>query len=247
MATLYVVAEGHAEQAFIKRMIAPYLGEYGVFAEAQRITTRDTTVYRSGTSIRQMNRGGLGAAIRQLNRGGLLSYKHLRRDIELRNQEHGQRGVWLTTFIDLYRLPEDFPDYFRCRTIADPHARASALEAAIAADLPDCRLIPYIQVHEFEALLFADLGKLELLCETDADHRALHRLMTTVAAIEPERVNGGVDTHPAERLKNVFSRGYDKVADGNDILREIGMPTLLARLPRFADWIRRLVALGAQT
>lgn len=233
MRDLYVIVEGHSEETFVRDLLAPHLGAHGVAAYPQRITTRDDIRHLGGRTIRSLARGGHGG-----------TFKHIRRDIESRWAQHRHRGIWLTTFLDLYHLPPDMPDASRCAGIADPFARADALETAMAAAMPDCRVIPYIQVHEFESLLFADLSQLDLLCESDAQRRALHGLTQAVAGLAPEAINGGDATHPARRIADVFPR-YAKPTDGNVVLSLIGLPTLLDRLPRFAAWVARLTTLAA--
>ncbi len=229
MVDLYIVAEGHGEEAFIRQVLAPYLGAHGVFASTHRVTTCD-----------KERRVG-GRTERNLQRGGVLTYQHIRDDIRRLSAQHGRRGAWISTLIDLYHLPNDFPEYARGQQLADPYARADALEAAMVADLPGCRVLPYIQVHEFEALLFTDLARLAYLCD-DRQRRALDALIASTAGTEPERVNGGENTHPAARIEAVRPR-YSKPRDVPNTLKEIGLQTLLARTQRFAAWVRRLESL----
>ena len=62
--------------------------------------------------------------------------------------------------IDLYALPNDFPgtDAFTGRAGSlSPRRR---LGSALAEDIDDPRFMPYIQLHEFEAVLLADAGKI---------------------------------------------------------------------------------------
>ena len=69
--------------------------------------------------------------------------------------------------VDLYGLPEDFPGYAVCAMIMEPRRRVESLEEHFARDVEERlgdhvisrRLIPYIQFHEFETLLFADPSK----------------------------------------------------------------------------------------
>lgn len=234
MLDLYVIVEGHSEETFVRDLIAPYLGAHGVAARAQRITTHDETRNIGGRAVRTVYRGGHGG-----------TYKHIRRDIQNRWIQHRHRGIWLTTFLDLYRLPIDMPGLMQLAGVADPFARATALEAAMAADHPDCRLVPYVHVHEFESLIFAEPAQLELLCDTPADLRALHGLIASVEGLAPEEINGGEATHPARRIADVFGKRYAKATVGPAILSLIGLPTLMARLPRFAAWVQRLAALAA--
>lgn len=87
-------------------------------------------------------------------------------------------------------------------------------------------------------------SQLDLLCESDAQRRALHGLTQAVAGLAPEAIDGGDATHPARRIADVFPR-YAKPTDGNVVLSLIGLPTLLHRLPRFAAWVARLTTLAA--
>jgi hypothetical protein len=53
-------------------------------------------------------------------------------------------------------LPADFPAYDQALSAIDPYMRVEVLESAMAADISDSRFIPYIQLHEFEALVLAE-------------------------------------------------------------------------------------------
>jgi len=114
----------------------------------------------------------------------------------------------------------------------------------MAADHPGCQLVPYVHVHEFESLIFAEPAQLELLCDTPADLRALHGLLASVEGLAPEEIDGGEATNPARRIADVFGKRYAKATVGPAILSLIGLPTLMARLPRFAAWVQRLAALA---
>ena len=57
------------------------------------------------------------------------------------------------TMYELYGLPSDFPEFQRAVQIIEPDERASILQDGLASDIDDWRLIPYLQLHEFEALL----------------------------------------------------------------------------------------------
>lgn len=65
-----------------------------------------------------------------------------------------------TTMFDLYALPNDFPDYEAAKALGEPYKRVAGLETAFAKAINDERFIPYIQLHEFEALLFCGIEHL---------------------------------------------------------------------------------------
>jgi hypothetical protein len=60
---------------------------------------------------------------------------------------------------DFYALPHDFPGYAESHKQTDLKARIEHLESCFQADIGDHRFIPYIQLHEFEALLFTEPTK----------------------------------------------------------------------------------------
>ena len=65
--------------------------------------------------------------------------------------------------VDLYSLPNDFPGYaagMAHRSVAD---QATALEQSLAAAVEDSRFLPYLQVHEYEALVLVDPERISTL------------------------------------------------------------------------------------
>jgi hypothetical protein len=71
-----------------------------------------------------------------------------------------QPDAWFTTMIDLYALPDDFPGFENCATRGNATDRVECLEERLAQDIAHLRFIPYIQLHEFEALLFSDVSQI---------------------------------------------------------------------------------------
>ena len=93
-------------------------------------------------------------------RGGMLTYNHALTDLYLLQQTK-QNGDYerhlFTTMFDLYALPDDFPGFDASKTISDPYSKVNRLETDFATAINDKRFIPYIQLHEFEALLFCGI------------------------------------------------------------------------------------------
>jgi hypothetical protein len=67
--------------------------------------------------------------------------------------------VRFTTMFDYYKRPWPFPGDSDDLP-GDPVKHVALLEDKLAERMGDPRLVPYIQLHEFEALLFADISKL---------------------------------------------------------------------------------------
>ena len=70
--------------------------------------------------------------------------------------------------VDLYHLPHDFPGYDGGMARPTGWEQADALERSLLEAIGDPRFIPYLQVHEFEALVLTDLGRIETLYQGSA-------------------------------------------------------------------------------
>lgn len=66
-----------------------------------------------------------------------------------------------TTMFDFYALPDDFPCFKKSSHYSDIRERISFIETEFAKDMGFDAFIPYIQLHEFESLLFVDITRLE--------------------------------------------------------------------------------------
>ena len=218
MIRLHVVVEGQTEETFVNNVLATELGPLGVVANAHRVTT-----------------GRMNA---RTFRGGLLKYSHLRKDLDLWMREDRRPESWFTTMIDLYALPDDFPSFDRCSQVRDPVQRVKCLEEGFEHDLDHRRFIPYIQLHEFEALLFAEPWKFEVAFPGETSKiGGLVSIRNEFSS--PEHIDDGSDTAPSKRILQVYP-DYKKTVAGPEISAQIGMATLRRECPHFDGWIRRI-------
>lgn len=136
MIRLHFVVEGQTEESFVNRMLASYLGHYGIAADARRVETsrRAAKIYR----------------------GGLREYHKVRKDLMLWMKEDHNSDAFFTTMFDLYALPADFPQYQEAKKQPSTIERVILLEQAFKEDIQHSRFIPYIQIHEFESLLLSN-------------------------------------------------------------------------------------------
>lgn len=120
------------------------------------------------------------------------------------------------------------------------------LEHRIARAIDSRNFTPYVQLHEFEALLFSGVGVLTRLFASESADAELVAIASAVAS--PELINDGANTAPSKRLNLIFSthlqRRYRKVVFGRMIAAEIGLEQIRMRCPRFSDWLRGLQQLG---
>ena len=112
---------------------------------------------------------------------------------------------------DYYALPNDFPGYADSVQLQDPYEKVACIEAALEKDIADRRFISYIQLHEFESLLFTNPQKFDIeffdALAGIADLNAISEEFKN-----PELINQGPSTAPSKRIIRVFqihNRTYD--------------------------------------
>ena len=137
MSEVVAIVEGETEQTFVRDQLAAHLGFLNV-------------------TIWAVLPG------RHRRHGGVKEWPVAREDI-LRTLKEGR---YCTTMFDYYAMPDSWPG----RTFANGltwDQRASHVEAAMLADIVQMagnsfnprQFVPYVQLHEFEALAFGGRGR----------------------------------------------------------------------------------------
>lgn len=146
--------------------------------------------------------------------------------------------------LDLYALPKDFPQFYEAKQIIEPYQRVKYLETAFCNDINDHRFIPYIQLHEFEALILSDPSRLsERFPECKSQVEELSKVCQKFSS--PELINDGTTTAPSKRITQ-FIPGYEssKVSVAPLMVQKIGLPQIRERCPHFNDWLTQLEELS---
>jgi hypothetical protein len=211
---LIIIVEGKTEQEFVNEILKPYFYGLGFY---------DVAAMQIQTS--------------KGFKGGFVSYLHLKRDVLRLLYEP---NTLVTTFVDYFRIPTTMPNYSDCISKINVVDRIACFEANMKNDIGfGDRFIPYIQQHEFEALLFS----------SNVGFRNYFGERTTIAidAIiaqydNPEDINERPQTAPSKRILSIIP-SYHKINDGNLIALEIGIQTIINRCPRFRQWLEQLTAL----
>lgn len=152
----------------------------------------------------------------------------------------GKEDLLVTSFIDFYRLRKDFPKYEEAQRIADVQRRVDFLENACSEDVGDERFIPYIQLHEFEALLFTRADGFRNFTEIPAANRA--EIESIIEAYpNPELINDTPSNAPSKRLERLIGPAYQKPFHGPYIAMENGFDTIMQKCPRFNRWVTTLI------
>lgn len=99
--------------------------------------------------------------------------------------------------------------------------------------------MPYIQLHEFEGLLFSSTDGFDFLPEIPKLNRT--ELKEAVEKHDnPELLNDGETTAPSKRLERLVP-GYQKTFHGPLLAEVISLNTILSKCERFKAWLDKLV------
>jgi hypothetical protein len=145
-------------------------------------------------------------------------------------------------------LPSDFPGYDEAYRESDPYCRVSILEEALSSDingeLDDIRFVPYIQLHEFEALILADPKQLNWeFLEHDRPIQQLVEMVEKEGG-NPELIDDGVNTAPSKRIiAEIPEYEGSKATSGPLVAGKIGMQKLSERCRHFSEWVEILLKL----
>jgi hypothetical protein len=214
--TVFVLVEGQTEERFIKDVLAPEFFTLDCFFDPRLLITKRV---KHGASFK----------------GGVTTYGKFRNDVVRLLSE--ARGRLVTTVVDYYGLPSDFPG-MSTRPTGAPSARVAHVEQQIHEDFgAPANFLPFLALHEFEAWLFAsreELPKTVTQPERTGEFAAIRDSFA-----DPEQINEGVNTAPSRRIAKLFP-GYRKVLHGAATAKRIGMQTIRAECPHFDAWYREL-------
>jgi hypothetical protein len=216
-----VLVEGQTEQAFIRDILRPHFDPRQIFLHAVKFRRQ----------------------------GGITPYERAK-EVILRSLKEDPDLI-CTTMIDFYGMPLEWPG----RELANHYhictEKAVIIEAGILKDIADQlgnsfnpnRFMPYVQMHEFEALLFSSPAQL-------AESFGIEKSIPTFMAIRnefpnPEEINDRYDTCPSRRIEKVLE-DFKKTIDGISAAAQIGLETMRRECPHFSEWITKLEDIGNQ-
>jgi len=142
----------------------------------------------------------------------------------------------VTTMIDYYGFASlvPFKNAIRGRYGFD---RVQSLEELFRKDIDDSRFLPYLQLHEFEAMVFVSP---EAAAETLLEPGKKKEMLKIKRKFKsPEDINDNPSSTPSQRLCKIFP-DYEKVADGPVIVAKIGLKKIREECAHFNRWITRL-------
>ncbi len=217
MKRLIIVCEGETEQEFCQKLLQPHLNKIDIY---------------------------ISTPIIEDSGGGIVPWETLKRQLR---KHLSDRKAYVTTFIDYYGIPDKFnyPKWESAKSIVDKKARMVYLEQAMYEEFNNYHFIPYIQLHEFEALLFNNIESFEdnLYEEEFKDKEGLEQVFQEFE--NPELINNGSYTAPSKRL-NRYIHNYksNKILYGVSIAESIGLSRMREKCPHFNEWIEKLESLA---
>lgn len=221
---LHVLCEGQTEERFVKEVLAPYLQQFSIFPKPILLLTSK----------------------KKNARGGMISYAQAKRDLTIlfkRHTDNASEHHVFTTMFDFYALPDDFPGAANQVDDQDVRRHIASLEHEFASDISHDAFIPYIQLHEFESLLFVDITKLALEYPKCMD--SINDLKTQTDTYgDPEMINNSPETAPSKRIIKSLEKeyNYNKVQSGSAITYIIGIESLLHKCKHFSEWVDKIIS-----
>ena len=166
-------------------------------------------------------------------RGGNVSVSGLGRHI--RNAYHNVR--FITTLVDYYGF-KNIKGRSKKQLEQDILNQSQSL---IGQRFNAHYVRPYVQMYEFEALLFSDISRFKLLGGS-WNNKSQTRLQRICDGFKtPEDINDSAQTAPSKRLDAIFpGYGKNKTLYGPLIAEAIGLAKIRQACPLFNNWIDQL-------
>lgn len=224
MIRLHIIAEGQTEEEFVKSILTEHLGNHNISTDVHCITTNP----------------------KLKKRGGAVSYEKIKNDIRLWLKQDQKTDARFTTMLDLYALPNEFPQIDEARKKSNPYQKVEQLESALFDEINDTRFIPYIQLYEFEALILSDPSKFsEQFPEYKSGVKELSEFCVKIDS--PELINDGETTAPSKQIiKFIPAYKGSKTSAAPLIAQKIGLSKIREKCPHFNKWITQLEQLTQQ-
>lgn len=218
-----VFAEGPSDEQFIKRIVAPMLRPLQIYLKPELLSTSKNA------------------------KGGAVSFDRLK--FNARNTLRQYPDAILTTFLDLYGLDTDFPEFQTAKTVVDVYVRVKVMEEAMTQAIiahvgcrPE-RFIAYLQPYEFEGLFFSDVNA---LIRTEPDwirqQAKLQKMRDDFAT--PEHINDSHETSPSKRLEKTLQPKYKKTRHGPLIAEQVTLACMERECVHFKSWLDQLRGLA---
>ena len=215
---LLIHVEGQTEESFVNNVLRPRLHGIGYTSVGARL---------------------IGNAQQRARRGGAVPWSEVRRTVV--RHLTGDSGAVSTTMVDYYGLPQSGARAWPGRAGAArlPFSeKAPAIEAMLAQDIRSKmgsnfdtrRFVPFVMMHEFEALLFSDCDRFAHGIDTPELVDEFRSIVSRFNS--PEEIDDSSENAPSKRILKLVPR-YEKPLFGTIAALEIGLDAMLDSCPHF--------------
>jgi hypothetical protein len=219
-AVVIALVEGITEQRFINQILAPVL--------------YPRNIYLSPVVISKPGQ-----------KGGDVKFERVKNDIGDHLKQ--RQDTFVTLFLDFYGIKGDWPEIDEARRQNSAALKAEKFKFGVKNEVqklfgdyyPEKRFIPYVSMHEFEALLFSDPAI--LAAQLPANESVIEKILKDCG--EPESINDSFQTAPSKRLETLCGR-YKKTTTGIAIAEKIGIAKMRQACPLFGAWLDKIEKLG---
>jgi hypothetical protein len=217
-----MLVEGQTEERFVKDVLGPAFYTRELFFQATILVTKRV---KDGPNFK----------------GGVTNFAKFKNDAQRLLNSAG--GALVTTMLDYYRLPLDFPGMRTRPPNGPPLRRVIHVEKEIAHHFGSLQhFLPFLALHEFEAWLFSSLTELPRVLTETGKQKEFAAIRASVAT--PEEINERPESAPSKRITNLFP-SYKKTLHGPTAAARIGLEQIRKECPHFNGWITKLEAFAA--
>lgn len=222
MIRVHVICEGQTEEMFVNEVLSELF-------RAKGIELYPSLVGKPG------------------HKGGNFKFERLLNDVE--NRLLGDTTSYCTAFYDYYGLPESFPGKNEANDLVMPADKATHMNGVLIEKLTEKlganamrRFIPYIQMYEFEALLFSHPETLAISIGCEGSKERFQSIRDDFGS--PEEINNSLQTAPSKRIEKLCV-GYDKVTAGSIAAMDMGLDDIRRECLLFDAWLKEIEALAS--
>lgn len=221
MIRVHVICEGQTEEMFVNEVLSKVFNHQGIHLYPSLV-------------------GKPG------HKGGNFRFERLLTDVSIRLLKDS--AAYCTTLFDFYGLPNGFPGKEEAKKYISHSEKADCLTRNLIEQLkvklgekPLLRFIPYVQMYEFEGLLFSDPDRLAqgiYQAKLAKDFHAIRKNFNS-----PEEINDSPIYAPSKRIATLFKE-YDKPIHGSLAAIEMGLDVIRRECPLFDNWLKHIESLA---
>lgn len=213
---IHILVEGQTEETFVKEMLMPHLWNFDIYPNVTMVCTKVVRGVRK-------------------KRGGTGDYSQIKKDL-IRLCKDTDASM-ITTLFDFYGFPTNAPGMDSLPS-GDCYTKVNHLETSFKSDIGDSRFLPFIMLHEFEAIIFCDPEKLQYSFPNQ--HSKIKKITEiSTQYYSPEEINNSPNTAPSKRLIEVFPE-YDKILHGCTTALDIGLENIRSKCRHFNNWLSQI-------